>query len=103
MSLSPGEARERERVILDALSPAARAAHAVVLAELGLAPDAPWFALPSLRRVFEQAAWLQLTARAERRGLTRWPAERWAAEQLRCNVRTFQTRLRGKTPVPPFT
>jgi len=103
VSLSPGETHARQTAILEALSPAARTAHAVLLGELGLPTDAEWYALPSLRRVFEQAAWLQLTARAERRGLTRWPAERWAAEQLRCNVRTFQTRLRGKTPVPPFT
>ena len=98
--LSPGEARELERVILEALSPAARAAHAVVLAELGLAPDAPWFAVPTIRRLFEQLAWRQLTAWAEARGLTRWPAEQWAAQQLGRPVRTFQTRLpvAGKNP-----
>jgi len=90
-------------VILDALSPAAREAHAVILGELGLPPDAPWYELPILRRLFEQLAWRNLAARAEAHGLTPWPAEEQAARQLGRDVRTLQTRLRGKTPVPPFT
>jgi len=100
--LDPGTQRERERAILAALSPAAREAHAVLLGELGWPPDAPWYGVPLVRRLFEQLAWCQLTARAEARGLTRWPAERWAAEQLHCELRTVQTRLRGKIPAPPF-
>ncbi len=53
-----------------------------------------------IRRLFEQLAWRQLTAWAEARGLTRWPAEQWAAQQLGRPVRTFQTRLpvAGKNP-----
>ena len=56
----------------------------------------------SYERLFEVLAWRQLTTRAVARGLTRWPAERWAAAQLGSDVRTLQTRLRGKTPRPPF-
>lgn len=90
--MSPGEQRQRERVVLDALTPAARAALAVILGELGLSPDGPWYGLLLVRRLFEQLAWRQLTTRAEARGLTRGPAEASAAQQLRRDLRTLQSR-----------
>lgn len=104
--LTPGAQRERERAILEALTPEQRGAHAVLLGALGLPADASWLHWPILARLFELLAWLNLTARAEARGLTRGAAESAAAAALHCDRRTLQSRqrdyYRGNSPALAF-